>query len=86
MAPKLLLPSVVKDGHLSPWEIAKAIAYRNVLQDMSLHIGAPVLEQEGVASSYRRRHLGTEPDTVLYLRGVPLESSAHADHEQLGLQ
>ena len=38
MAPKLLVQVIVKDGHLSPWEIAKAIAYRNVLKDMSVHM------------------------------------------------
>jgi len=36
-------PDYTRPGELPPWEVAKAVAYKHVLDDISKHMGTPRL-------------------------------------------
>ena len=40
-------PDSTRDGHLPPWEVAKANAYAEVLRQMSTHMGKTPFELVG---------------------------------------
>ena len=47
MAVPVFAPDGMKDGKLPPWEIARAMAYNNVLKDISAHLNRPAHELVG---------------------------------------
>ena len=47
MADAFFAPDSTRPGELPPWEVAKAVAYKTVLADISQHLGTPASELVG---------------------------------------
>ena len=47
MAAAFFAPDYTREGELPPWEVAKAVAYKHVLDDISQHAGTPAFELVG---------------------------------------